>query len=242
MENLFGLLFFISFVCLVVGLIKPAIFGKLFKGELTRKRIGKFFGISTVVFFILIGITAETPKKIDKQTEQQIVVENIQNTEVAKENKNENSETVAEEAKTDIISTPMEKETETALIATPESTPTPKPIQIEKEIEKKAENVPTEYKSALNKATLYANTMDMSKQGVYDQLVSEYGEKFSVDAAQYAMDNVKANWNTNALAKAKTYQDTMDMSPASIHDQLTSAYGEKFTQSEADYAIEHLND
>jgi hypothetical protein len=82
----------------------------------------------------------------------------------------------------------------------------------------------------------------MSKQGVYDQLVSEYGGKFSSAAAQYAIDNVKADWNANALAKAKSYQDTMHQSPAAIHDQLTSAYGEKFTQAEADYAIAHLND
>jgi len=108
--------------------------------------------------------------------------------------------------------------------------------------EEKTETIPAEYKSALNKATMYANTMHMSKQGVYDQLVSEYGEKFSTAAAQYAIDNVQADWNANALAKAKTYQDTMNMSPAAIHDQLTSEYGEKFTQAEADYAIQHLND
>ncbi|QQS59913.1 Ltp family lipoprotein [Candidatus Peregrinibacteria bacterium] len=102
--------------------------------------------------------------------------------------------------------------------------------------------VPTEYKSALYKATMYAKTMHMSKQGVYDQIVSEYGEKFSADAAQYAIDNMTADWNANALVKAKTYQDTMNMSPSAIHDQLTSAYGEKFTKSEADYAIQHLND
>ncbi len=105
---------------------------------------------------------------------------------------------------------------------------------------KKQPEVPTEYKSALNKATTYANTMHMSKVGVYDQLVSNYGEKFSAAAAQYAIDNVKADWNANALAKAKTYQDTMSMSPTAIHDQLTSAYGEKFTQAEADYAIQNL--
>ncbi len=103
-------------------------------------------------------------------------------------------------------------------------------------------SVPREYKSALNKAAFYANTMHMSKRGVYDQLVSEYGEKFSAEAAQYAIDNVKADWNANALAKAKFYQNTMNMSPAAIHDQLTSEYGEKFTKAEADYAIQHLND
>lgn len=84
--------------------------------------------------------------------------------------------------------------------------------------------------------------MYMSKRGVYGQLISEYGEKFSSEAAQYAIDNVKADWNANALSKAKTYQDTMNMSPAAIRDQLTSEYGEKFTKAEADYAIQHLND
>jgi len=63
-----------------------------------------------------------------------------------------------------------------------------------------------EYKNALNKAESYANTMYMSKQAVYDQLVSKYGEKFPKDAAQYAIDNVKADWNKNALEKAKSYQ------------------------------------
>jgi hypothetical protein len=114
--------------------------------------------------------------------------------------------------------------------------------KVEADDQAKTENVPAEYKSALNKATTYASTMQMSKKGVYDQLVSQYGEKFSAASAQYAIDNMKADWNANALAKAKTYQNTMNMSPASIHDQLTSVNGEKFTKAEADYAIQHLND
>jgi len=84
--------------------------------------------------------------------------------------------------------------------------------------------------------------MYMSKRGVYDQLVSEYGGKFSAVAAQYAIDNVKSNWNANALEKAKNYQDKMNLSPNAIRDQLMSDYGEKFTQGEADYAIQNLND
>ena len=79
--------------------------------------------------------------------------------------------------------------------------------------------------------------MHMSKQDIYDQLTSEYGEQFSAEAAQYAIDNVVADWNANALEKAKSYEEMMNMSPAAIHDQLTSEYGEKFTEEEADYAI-----
>lgn len=100
--------------------------------------------------------------------------------------------------------------------------------------------IPTEYISALQKAEDYSNIMHMSKQGIYDQLVSEYGEKFSAEAAQYAVDNLQVDFRINALEKAKEYQETMSMSPEAIRDQLTSEYGEKFTQEEADYAIANL--
>lgn len=102
--------------------------------------------------------------------------------------------------------------------------------------------VPAEYANALIKAETYSSIMHMSKAGIYDQLTSEYGERFSAEAAQYAIDTMQADWNANALAKAKSYQDTMAMSPDAIHDQLTSEYGEKFTAAEADYAIAHLDD
>jgi len=100
----------------------------------------------------------------------------------------------------------------------------------------------TEYKNALKKAESYSNIMHMSKQGIYDQLTSEYGEKFQEDAAQYAVDNMVADWNANALAKAKSYQQTMSMSKSAIYDQLISQYGEKFTEEQAQYAIDHLDD
>lgn len=101
-------------------------------------------------------------------------------------------------------------------------------------------DIPKEYRSALNKAKMYSETMHMSKAGLYEQLTSEYGEQFSKEAAQYAIDNIEADWKENALVKAKEYQDTMDMSPEAIREQLASEYGEKFTQEEADYAIEYL--
>ncbi|WIE72904.1 Ltp family lipoprotein [Curtobacterium sp. MCJR17_020] len=100
---------------------------------------------------------------------------------------------------------------------------------------------PVEYASALTKAESYSEMMHMSKAGLYDQLTSEYGEQFSPEAAQYAIDTIKADWNANALAKAKDYQANMSMSPAAIRDQLVSEYGEKFTPAEADFAIAHLN-
>lgn len=100
--------------------------------------------------------------------------------------------------------------------------------------------VSTEFESALNQAQTYSDTMHMSKAGVFDQLTSEYGGQFPEDAAQYAIDNVDADWKANALESAKTYQESMSMSKEAIRDQLTSDYGGQFTQEEADYAIENL--
>jgi len=184
-------------------------------------------GVKAVIIIVGLFIFSSTiDTSTTKQQEQKQITSK---TEQPKEEqpKTANNEKPVETEKTEIIPTSNEQKAET-----PEEKPAPV----------KDATVPAEYKSALNKATTYANTMNMSKQGVYDQLVSEYGEKFSTAAAQYGIDNMKANWNANALAKAKTYQDTMNMSPAAIHDQLTSEYGEKFTKAEADYAIQHLND
>jgi len=116
------------------------------------------------------------------------------------------------------------------------------PQKVESEPKQAPVAVPAEYASALRKAESYSKLMHMSKAGLYDQLTSAYGERFSPEAAQYAIDNVKADWKANALAKAKSYQDQMAMSPAAIRDQLVSPYGEKFTPEEADYAVQHLND
>ncbi len=82
--------------------------------------------------------------------------------------------------------------------------------------------------------------MNMSKKAVYAPLTSEYGEKFSEEAAQYAIDNIEADWKGNALKKAQSYQKEMNMSPAAIYDQLISEYGERFTEEEAQYAIDNL--
>lgn len=100
--------------------------------------------------------------------------------------------------------------------------------------------VPKEFKNALAKAKQYAQLMSMSKQGIYDQLTSEHGEKFPAEAAQYAIDNLQWDYKENALKKAKQYQDMMNMSTDAIRDQLVSEHGEKFTAEEAEYAIEHL--
>lgn len=95
-------------------------------------------------------------------------------------------------------------------------------------------------RNALEKANSYSSIMNMSKQGIYKQLTSSV-EGFTKDEAQYAIDNINADWNKNALEKAKSYQNTMSMSKNAIYRQLTSSV-EGFTKTEAQYAIDHLED
>ncbi|MGN6407944.1 MAG: Ltp family lipoprotein, partial [Curtobacterium sp.] len=85
------------------------------------------------------------------------------------------------------------------------------PSEAASESTEAAPATPVEYTSALVKAESYSEMMHMSKAGIYDQLTSEYGEQFSAEAAQWAIDHVQADWNANALEKAKSYQADMSM-------------------------------
>lgn len=124
----------------------------------------------------------------------------------------------------------------------PETEPEPDPEPTEPAEPEPAPEpeVPSAYKSALKSAENYSKLMHMSKQGIYDQLTSEYGDKFAPEAAQYAIDNMTADWNENALKSGINYQELMSMSPAAIYDQLISEYGDQFTPEEAQYAVDNL--
>jgi len=97
-----------------------------------------------------------------------------------------------------------------------------------------------EFANALKQAESYSKTMYMSKKGIYDQLTSNYGGQFPAEAAQYAIDNVEADWNINALEQANSYQETMSMSKNAVYDQLISEYGGQFIKEEAQYAIDNV--
>lgn len=140
------------------------------------------------------------------------------------------------------VSSSSEAEIEETVVSEEEIEESEPVVETKIEESKPAEPaVPIEYKNALRKAKRYSEMMHMSKQAIYDQLTSEYGEQFPAEAAQYAVDNLKADYNANALEKAKKYRDTMAMSNDAIYDQLTSDYGEQFTPEEAQYAVDNLN-
>jgi hypothetical protein len=218
-SGLFSWLAIFSAIGLILVIVRPNSFSQAIKKKLSRGMLGVTFGSAVLIFAILSSVAS--PASISS------------NSGASKTSATTTAQTAGASPTATTQSKQEDKTAEPTKTETPKS-PEPTPT--------KQPEVPADFKSALNKATSYSNIMHMSKRGVYDQLVSEYGEKFSAAAAQYAIDNIKADWNANALAKAKSYQDTMNMSPAAVHDQLTSENGEKFTQAEADYAIQHLND
>ncbi|MBK3496154.1 Ltp family lipoprotein [Viridibacillus sp. YIM B01967] len=191
------------------------------KDGLKGKKMLKFSGISfaaIIVTAIGVGATAEPTETSNKDKEK--------------------VETVAK-VEEKVEETPEEKAAREAKAAEEKALAEQKAKEKAK-AKAKEESVPREYKSALKKAESYAKTMHMSKEGIYDQLTSEYGENFPVEAAQYAIDNIVFDWKDNALKKAQTYAETMSMSDSAIYDQLISKHGEKFTTEEAQYAIDNL--
>ncbi len=71
MGTLFSLLFFVSFVALIIGIVKPTTFSRFIKGEITRKKIATIFGIATVTLFILSNITTDRSKNNQAEQPQQ---------------------------------------------------------------------------------------------------------------------------------------------------------------------------
>lgn len=91
-----------------------------------------------------------------------------------------------------------------------------------------------EQQNALQTANRYLNFTAFSKEGLYDQLLYE---KYPEDAAQFAVDNVDVNWDSQALSKANNYLDFSAFSSPGLYEQLVY---EGFTTEQASYAINNI--
>lgn len=90
MDNLFLLMFFISSIALIVGLISPKTIIRWSASEPTRKNILKYFGSAIIISFIGFGIVAEpveTKSDTDLNTE---TVEEVKSKDIASNTSEEN--------------------------------------------------------------------------------------------------------------------------------------------------------
>ena len=107
--------------------------------------------------------------------------------------------------------------------------------------DKVEDNVPEEYKSALEKAKSFTDEMNLSKVRLYEMLTSTsdyYDTHFTAEAAQYAVDNVGVDWKESALKRAKLYRKAVSLSTEGIYDELTAM---EYTEEEISYAIDNLD-
>ena len=107
-------------------------------------------------------------------------------------------------------------------------------------IPEEKETVPFEYEQALKSAQNYVDTLHFSRQGLKQQLTSEYGSGFSEEAAEYALEHVDVDYKEEAVEAAQSYLDAMSFSREGLKQQLTSEYGSGFTEEEAEYALDQV--
>lgn len=69
------------------------------------------------------------------------------------------------------------------------------------------------------------------------QLTSSYGDGFSQADAQFAINYLNPDWDTQAVDAAQGYMKMGGFSAASLTQQLTSDYGNGFTSAQAAYAV-----
>ncbi|BDE09976.1 Ltp family lipoprotein [Lactococcus cremoris] len=155
-----------------------------------------------------------------------------------------NSDSKESKKSTTSVSTTETKKEETK-VTSQSSTKKPKPSSKVLTAQEKAIDGLTGNSLAQTKTAIsYLYTGHMSKQGLYDQLTSEYGSQMTVDEANNAINRIDplVNWNNLAILSAKSYRETGNLTGQALIDQLTSEYGSRFTPEQAQYGVLHIDD
>jgi Host cell surface-exposed lipoprotein len=91
--------------------------------------------------------------------------------------------------------------------------------------------------NARRSAENYLATGAFSRNGLIEQLSSEYGEGFSKADAIYAVNHINVDWNEQAAKSAKNYLESSPFSRQGLIEPLSSEYGEGFTHAQALYGV-----
>ena len=90
-------------------------------------------------------------------------------------------------------------------------------------------------KNAVRSAQQYISIQGFSRNGLIEQLSSDYGVGYNVSDATVAVDSMNIDWNKQAVRSAKQYLSIQGFSCKGLIEQLSSSYGDKYTQSQATY-------
>jgi hypothetical protein len=101
-------------------------------------------------------------------------------------------------------------------------------------------NILAQTEQAIN----YLQTLHLSSQGLYDQLISEYGSQMTPEDANTIIGRLEplVNWNNLAVLSAQSYRNTLSLTGQALLEQLTSEYGSKFPIDQAQYGVDHVDE
>jgi Host cell surface-exposed lipoprotein len=125
--------------------------------------------------------------------------------------------------------------------AAEETTEAPAEDTTEEAAEPTTEEAPPEpeltpgQENAIESAESYLDFGGFSRQGLIDQLTSEYGEGFKKKDAEFAVDYLDVNWKKEAVESAESYLESGSFSLDGLIEQLESEYGDQFTHAQAVY-------
>jgi hypothetical protein len=109
--------------------------------------------------------------------------------------------------------------------------------------EKAFNDLSDEQQDAVGSAQDYLDSQGFSKDGLIDQLDSDYGSQYKKKDAKKAVDYLEdfggVDWNKQAVRAAKSYRETQHFSTQGLIDQLDSDYGSQFTHDQAVYGAKH---
>ena len=96
-------------------------------------------------------------------------------------------------------------------------------------------NLTAAQRNAVRSANSYLQLSGFSRQGLIDQLSSEFGDRYSVGDATVAVDSLNTDWNAQAARSAVSYLELSGFSCQGLIDQLSSEAGDKYTVEQATY-------
>ena len=96
-------------------------------------------------------------------------------------------------------------------------------------------NLTAAQRNAVRSANSYLQLSGFSRQGLIDQLSSEFGDRYSVGDATVAVDSLSTDWNAQAARSAVSYLELSGFSCQGLIDQLSSEAGDKYTVEQATY-------
>ena len=129
------------------------------------------------------------------------------------------------DATTEPTAEPMVDATTAPSVVKPTTTvPTAKPVSAEQQ-------------NAVRSAQSYLETGAFSRKRLIEQLSSDAGEGYSLQASTKAVDSLDINYNEQATKSAKRYLSLSGFSRKRLIEQLESDAGEGFTHSQAVYGV-----